>query len=576
DVESRLDGSTLQLIVPASFVDVAVGDITVDPLVSSWSTADPTLDQSDVDVAYDNENDAFAIVYEEPFSLTDFDIYIDLIGTFSGDAIVRDTIDFSSRDAVDPEIAGLPGDNLLLCVFTDRVDGGDNPIRGRLFDTVALGNVAGAFEIANTNVGGTTTWTNARPDVGGIRTSGSGGQFLVVWERAFSTGGTAARRATVDAAGTVGIALGLKAFNANERHEWVRVSESNGATNAWNIAFVNNDLTTSDETIWAGQLNTDGSTLNAAEEVYDGGVLEAIEELDVSDAIAIDGLTPTYLVVYDDFNSVDRDVNALICRGADLVNTVDVNLYEHAPPGDEDAPRLATTADEFIVAYTRIDPGNSTTVVTTMDLVEGNQLAISERRFQHAPSSFAQGGTPAVASRYAGGFTSSRFVGVAWDTFDGATGENRAQGVTHAADNEPSPAFQFCDGTVNSTGDRGFMRLEGTRSASTSKTVVGEAIPPNQFCLLVAGSGMGNMPALGGGEGTLCLGGTLGRYNDQLAAANAQGVVNFTIDPANIPAGGAFVTAVPGTIYQWQIWHRDVAGAGPTSNLTNAVTIFFD
>ncbi|MEL6716985.1 MAG: hypothetical protein AAFP86_24625, partial [Planctomycetota bacterium] len=181
----------------------------------------------------------------------------------------------------------------------------------------------------------------------------------------------------------------------------------------------------------------------------------------------------------------------------------------------------------------------------------------------------------ALTSRASSGIF-SRWVGFGYEVQDPVGLDQDITAAVIEANALFSPARQYCDGAVNSTGDRGFMRLEGDRAANTTKVAVGEAIPPSQFCLLVAGSGGGFVPMLGGGQGTLCLGGTLGRYNDQLAAANGQGVVTFVINPANIPAGGAFFTALPGDFYQFQIWHRDVAGSGPTSNLTNAVTILFD
>ncbi|MEL6715258.1 MAG: hypothetical protein AAFP86_15865, partial [Planctomycetota bacterium] len=216
-----------------------------------------------------------------------------------------------------------------------------------------------------------------------------------------------------------------------------------------------------------------------------------------------------------------------------------------------------------------------TTYLTSLDLIEGNQLSVSERRLVGPQRSEDRIDGLGIASRWAGGL-SSRWVGVGWEHTSISAGPFDASGMIARMDNEPSPAFQYCEGTVNSTGDRGFLRLEGSRDASTVKTAVGEAIPPSQFCLLVAGSNFGSMPALGGGEGTLCLGGALGRYNDQLAAADASGVVTFTINPANIPAGGSFFTAQPGDFYQFQVWHRDVGGAGATSNLTNAVTILLN
>lgn len=577
DVPAELDGGKLRLTVPAEFVAGAAGDITIDPIFTTWSVnTDATADQSNVDVAYDALNDAFLLVYEDPFSATDRDVFITAISS-SGVFLEQRSIDFTVDDAVDPEVATLNGDDVALVVYTVEEAAADDPILGRIFDTTTLTAPNVSFEIADT--GGTSiTWTNSNSDVGGNRSGATGLEFLVVWDRVFSSGGKAARAVTVDSTGAITSSLlTLKGFDADESHSSVRVSESTGdtaTTNLWNVAFINLNLVSTEQEIWSGQFNGDGSLANAATNVQTV-TGQAATDLDVSDALVIDGLAPTYLVSYDDGATITQDLNVLICRNAGLVNAIDVSLSEHAPSSDEDLPRLSTTFEEFVLVYVDRVGNEHTTRVTCLDLVEGAFLAISERRVAHSPvndniTSFGA----SAASRWAGG-AFSRFIGLGWEVRDTANDQFDVYGATHFASNQDSPAWQYCEGTTNSTGDRGFLRLEGTRSATTFKTARASALPAGQFCLLVSGTTFGNIPMLGGGQGTLCLGGTLGRYNTQIAPTDSSGQVSFSIDPANIPLGGGFQTAVPGTILQFQVWHRDFVGT-PTSNLTNAVTILFN
>ncbi|MEO0663035.1 MAG: hypothetical protein AAFZ87_15980 [Planctomycetota bacterium] len=94
--------------------------------------------------------------------------------------------------------------------------------------------------------------------------------------------------------------------------------------------------------------------------------------------------------------------------------------------------------------------------------------------------------------------------------------------------------------------------------------------------MLVAGTEAADVPMVGGGEGTLCVGGTIGRYNAQIQQVSLQGSVGFVVEPLVIPLGGAVVSATAGDVFGFQAWHRDVGGAGATSNLTNAVAVGFE
>ncbi|MEO1697864.1 MAG: hypothetical protein AAFU73_11265 [Planctomycetota bacterium] len=576
EVPVRLDGSALTLTVPAAFVDESVGRITIDPLVTSFSIDDVTGDQSNVDAGFSRNGNVFLYVYEDTFSGADTDVYMTVIDS-AGTEAAAGYVDFSSADWLDPEVATLNGDDVALIVAQEFVELGDSPIRGRLYDTLSQGFTGSAFEIADTGLGGSLTWSNARPDVGGNRAASTDLGFLVCWQRTLSSGGTFARYRTVSATGSLGAVRATGPSTSANSVRDVRVSECTGdtsTTNVWCFCFANRRTDGTNE-LWAGQINVSGSASSTPAVVRSSTTVN-YSTPDVSDALVIDGNDPAYVVVYDDFVPGNIDTVAVLCRDSSAVLETDVNVLEHAVPGvDRDTPRVATTLERFVVAYAEDVDDIWTTYVTSLDLIEGNQLSVSERRLAGPQSSGAEIRELGIASRWAGGLA-SRWVGVGWDHAPSAFGPFDAFGMVARMDNQPSPAYQYCEGTVNSTGDRGFLRLEGSRDASTVKSAVGEAIPPNQFCLLVAGSGFGLMPALGGGEGTLCLGGTLGRYNDQLAAADASGVVTFTINPANIPAGGSFFTAQPGVFYQFQVWHRDVGGAGATSNLTNAVTILFN
>lgn len=579
-IQSELDSGALRLTVPAALVAFLGGEVLIDPILSSWSIDDSIENHFDIDAAYDATADAFAFAYEQEFSATDTDVFVTLVDT-DGALIDTQSIDFSLADVVDPEVASLNGEDVLLVVATRQFENASDEIVGRIYDVPTLTTTTGLFVIGDTN---SNSWSNARPDVGGNSSTAGGQEFCVVWERTFASNDSILPRfVRVDAAGNVG-ALGalLLPSDPDARCGFVRISESTGnptAVNVWNICFAYVNAANTERQIRAAQLNADGTVATPTATMLDVGTSELLAELDISDALDLDGLDPTYLISYDNFlAATDEDVSLLVCRNGSLINNIDLNELEHAVTAlNQDNTRLSTTSQDFVVSYTERRGGDLVQVVSCVDLVEGSFLAVSERRTDLAPvNPGALSGGAGMASRFSGGLVSSRFVGIGWDYLDTVNNENDLAGVNFFASNGFSPAFQYCDGVVNSTGDRGFLRLSGTRSATSIKTAVASALPPNQFCLLVGATLQANVPMAGGSTGTLCLGGNLGRYNQTITQASAAGVASFTIDPTNIPQGIGTFAAAPGQIYQWQVWHRDVNGGGATSNFTNAVTILFE
>ena len=100
-------------------------------------------------------------------------------------------------------------------------------------------------------------------------------------------------------------------------------------------------------------------------------------------------------------------------------------------------------------------------------------------------------------------------------------------------------------------------------------------LPPGEFVLFLTSATSGNLPGVGGSQGTLCLGSPLGRFAapGQLTTAGAAGTADLTIDPTNLPLAGGTPIA-PGETWHFQAWYRD-ANPQPTSNLTDAVAVRF-
>ena len=80
-------------------------------------------------------------------------------------------------------------------------------------------------------------------------------------------------------------------------------------------------------------------------------------------------------------------------------------------------------------------------------------------------------------------------------------------------------------------------------------------------------------PNPGGSQGTLCLGGSIGRYNGQVQTSGPDGSFAITIDVNQMPVNPV-TAAVAGETWRFQAWYRD-NNPGATSNFTDAVEITF-
>lgn len=137
----------------------------------------------------------------------------------------------------------------------------------------------------------------------------------------------------------------------------------------------------------------------------------------------------------------------------------------------------------------------------------------------------------------------------------------------------------FCDPSVaNSTGLPGLMSATGSVvAADNDLTLSASQLPPSQFAYFIAGteSAAGFTPA--SSMGTLCLGGSLARFNalSQIFSTGGTGTGSVMIDLTNIPTNPA-QPVLAGQSWYFQCWYRDFFLASSTSNFTNGSVVSFE
>lgn len=123
---------------------------------------------------------------------------------------------------------------------------------------------------------------------------------------------------------------------------------------------------------------------------------------------------------------------------------------------------------------------------------------------------------------------------------------------------------------VNSTGVAGEILAFGSGTPGDELVLHAHRLPPGEISFFVGGPTQGFVPNAGG-QGTLCLSGSIARWNDGIAPTIG-GLSTWTIDPGDMPLPPTFHYAVTsGETWTFQCWHRDQS----TSNLTSAVALTF-
>lgn len=129
----------------------------------------------------------------------------------------------------------------------------------------------------------------------------------------------------------------------------------------------------------------------------------------------------------------------------------------------------------------------------------------------------------------------------------------------------------------NSTGEAAELIAFGDRSVGAPLfELQGRHLPVGTAALLLVGPDAASVPGAGGGAGTFCIGGQVGRYVHQVRTADEDGLVNFAASAGALPGPKGLRAALPGETWRFQVWYRDAQPLGGiTSNLTDAVAVRF-
>lgn len=578
EVPASLEGNHLRLTVPAAFVASARGMVTVDPIVTSFDVSNNnSVNYYRPDVTYDVSANQFVYFFEDAFSLSD----IDLIGVVTDSFGAFESAGFAFLtpfNCSNPEAANLNAANkCMVVVARDTTTAGRKEIVGRMMDMTTSNYEP---EVVISNATGTD---NSRPDVGGNGSTNPNGVFLVAWIKDLANGDVEVRVRSVAADRTLGTQFTTGSVTGVLQTE-VAVSKSTGLAsdvNWWALVLREEDMVTGDVVLRSQRWNVTGNGLvSPIATLFTPASGVDIAEIDVSTALPLGTVNPTYLVTYDQQGTNVEDTFVLVVRDNMRMSRTPLQVMEHGRVDrSQRLARLSVTRGEFLVTYLESIAGgiNYAVYLSALDIIEDNFIGISERRLQLGDTGALWAGGAAMASRYDSGLTSSRVNGIGWGRFEtnGGSSSWNIVGVRHTASNRTQVGPQYGVSALNSTGDRGFIHCYGDNSTTATKALVATSLPPNQFGFFAVGSLPANVSPVLNSIGTILIGGQLGRFDGQVVNSGPDGIAEITIDPTALPTPSGFEAVMAGQFRQFQFWHRDVIGGTGTSNFTNAVSVRF-
>ncbi len=141
-----------------------------------------------------------------------------------------------------------------------------------------------------------------------------------------------------------------------------------------------------------------------------------------------------------------------------------------------------------------------------------------------------------------------------------------------------SIGIPYCAAVPNSTGAVGHLGAVGLADPTqNSMMLIATALPAGQMGVFLASMHQGFAPHPGGSAGNLCLGAAIGRFYGpgQVQSSDPAGRIALALDLTAVPQGTGATPVLAGQDWNFQLWHRDVAGGAPTSNFTRGLSVTF-
>lgn len=577
-IETRALDGVLEIRVPDSLVKASGDLVVIDPLITTASLDDISLDLGRPTVAYEASTNSYLVAYEEDFSVQDTDVYSRQFEAGTLAVVDGAYLGAFERDVHSPSAASLASTNTFMVACSSEDEFG----RPLISAFTRNADPQSTFAPERVLVQYLEFYETFRFDLGGEAYEGTGtSTFALTWTRALI--GDVSSEVMFGRFDELGAAVGPQfslsgppAIGSN-RPAISKFSGDPLQHGAWNVVW----RTISNGARGVGQARVNfagtvsGTTNNLLPPCNLGAVMQPAVSApyagvggEVQLSIAKDceapfafrctanteallptsALSPAPLAEVDVSEGTFNRSTYAVITGRGVASVV----YTDSPVGDDGSTRAI-----FM-----------TTVSTTGAL----RSAVVERRIRLTDAAAVHPYTIDAASSFSGGALDGRAL-IAWDDYYGGTADRSIRGALVVVPEIPAIGVADCGFNVNSTGDYGFLTAYGTGTTSDAMVLQASALPPNTVGYLLASRTTGSAVPFSS-QGELCLGGSIGRYSNQVLDTGSAGTAGLIIDPAAISQPTGSVAALTGERWYFQFWYRD-ANPSVVSNLTNSTSIQF-
>ncbi len=174
----RYDGDSMELVLPAAFVDEAVYPLVLDPLIGfDWTVGASLSEDTDADVAWGGSPSAYTAVWTRPYSAGTADVLGQRFTESGWEAGFNMHVIAAAGNNVRPSIASSKGSRRFLCVWENRPTSG-----GGGSSDLWMRAINDDGSMSNTVTLAATGADEVDPDVGN-ETRYNAESVLVVWNR---------------------------------------------------------------------------------------------------------------------------------------------------------------------------------------------------------------------------------------------------------------------------------------------------------------------------------------------------------------------------------------------------------
>ncbi|MBK8097362.1 MAG: hypothetical protein IPK26_09650 [Planctomycetes bacterium] len=374
----QVDGDRIELSLPAAFVDRAALPFVLDPLIGSAFTLGLLTQPIDVQprAAFDATTDSYLVVWQGVFSLTDVDVYGQvisragsLVGTRIPIAVAAATVEHQ------PDVANVNPRSAFVVVYTSGLA---TAIVARGVSTA--GTVSAQFGVSTVNaqaatVGGDSVET---PTV-------VPGAAVCVWR---ATGLDALQATAITVQRNLSLTVGaIRTFETGVGAGAPRISKGGGGTRRFALAYQRGTGTTSP---WLIVVDLAGTPITSPLPLGPGGMLARTP--------AVDGDGSTFVAAWDD-DALGQQ-RQIVARRVEFAGGVGglvagpIAPIANAPAVDDRVPSVLWTGGSALVAWWQSNAGNTAQVRS----IDPFSCTGCEGTFLLGPSDFNSPGTGCAAA----------------------------------------------------------------------------------------------------------------------------------------------------------------------------------